>query len=454
MNFRIPLLAVLAFASSAFVLSSASAAEVPTGFRLLFNGTDLTGWHGMPHFDPRDLAKMSADAREKQISEWTADAKMHWRVDGDELVNDGHGAYLTTDEEFTDYEFLIDYKTVAKADSGIYLKTNPQVQIWDFTEESKFSLGADKGSGGLWNNSAGTAGKDPSELADRPFGEWNSFRIRQIGARTSVWLNGKQVVDNAIMENFWFNNDRNAAKETYKADEPNKAMPLFLQGPICLQTHGGEIRWRNIAVREIPAEEANTILAESHADGFESKFNGTDLTGWTGAAENYEVVDGAIRCKDGHGGILHTTDEYSDFVVRLEFKVPPAGNNGLAIRTDGTGDPAYAAMCELQVLDSEHQNYAKVDPRQCHGSAYGIIPAARGFQRTAEIWNFQEVTVDGSKLKVELNGNVILDGDLATVTEYLADTPHPGKERTSGFFGFAGHSDPVSFRNVKIKRLP
>ena len=140
--------------------------------------------------------------------------------------------------------------------------------------------------------------------------------------------------------------------------------------------------------------------------------------------------------------------------MRLEFKVPPSGNNGLAIRTDGTGDPAYAAMCELQVLDSEHSNYAKLDARQYHGSAYGMIPAARGFQRAAETWNFQEVTVDGSKVKVELNGNVILNGDLATVTEYLANSPHPGKERTSGFFGFAGHSDPVSFRHVKIKRLP
>ena len=216
------------------------AQDVPEGFRPLFNGQDLTGWHGMPHFDPRELAKLDEDARKKQIDEWTADAKAHWSVENGELVNDGHGAYLTTDEEFTDYEFVIDYKTVAKADSGIYLKANPQVQIWDFTEEAKFELGANKGSGGLWNNSPGAAGKDPFELADKPFGEWNSFRIRQIGARTSVWLNGKHVVDNAIMENYF--------------DRPS---PLFAKGPISLQTHGGEIRWRNIAIREIPAEEAN-----------------------------------------------------------------------------------------------------------------------------------------------------------------------------------------------------
>ncbi len=415
----------------------ASAAEVPEGFQAIFNGQDLTGWHGMPHFDPRDLAKMTPENRAKQIAEWTEDAKKHWSVENDELVNDGFGAYLVTDGEYTDYELLIDYKTVPLADSGIYLKANPQVQIWDSTEASKFSIGADKGSGGLWNNSLGAAGKDPSELTDRPFGEWNSFRIRQIGARTSVWLNGKNVVDNAIMENYF-----------------DRESPLFHKGPICLQTHGGEIRWRNIFLREIPWDEANKTLAERHADGFVSKFNGADLTGWGGAAENYEVIDGAIRCKAGHGGILHTTDEFANFVVRLEFLVPPGGNNGLAIRTDGTGDPAYDAMCELQVLDSEHPKYANLDARQYHGSAYGMAAAKRGFLRPVNTWNFQEVTVNGGKIEVELNGNLILKADLATITEYMANSVHPGKTRPRGFFGFAGHNDPVAFRNVQIKPLP
>jgi len=415
----------------------AAATKVPAGFQAVFNGKDLTGWHGMPHFDPRDLAKMTPENRAKQIAEWTDDAKQHWSVENEELINDGHGAYLVTDAEYTDYELQIDYKTVPLADSGIYLKANPQVQIWDYTEEAKFSLGANKGSGGLWNNSAGAAGKDPSELADKPFGEWNNLRIRQIGARTSVWLNGKHVVDNAIMENYF--------------DREN---PLFPKGPICLQTHGGEIRWRSIYLREIPAEEANQILAESRAEGFESKFNGKDLTGWDGASDNYEVVDGAIRCKAAHGGILHTTEDFANFVVRLEFKVPPGGNNGLAIRTNGTGDAAYNAMCELQVLDSEDAKYANLDPRQYHGSAYGMAAAKRGFLRQPNTWNFQEVTVDGSAIRVELNGNIILKTDLATVTEFMASSPHPGKDRPSGFFGFAGHNDPVAFRNIRIKRLP
>jgi len=434
---RTPIQAVLAAAFLTVFSAVAFAVQPPEGFHAIFNGKDLEGWHGMPHFDPRDLARMPEDMRKKQIDEWTADAKQHWSVENGDLVNDGHGAYLVTDKDYTDYELLIDYRTVPKADSGIYLKANPQVQIWDFTEEAKFKLGADKGSGGLWNNSAGAPGKDPAVLADKAFGEWNSFRIRQIGARTSVWLNGKMVVDNAIMENFW-----------------DRQKPLFASGPICLQTHGGEIRWKNIYLREISAEESAKILSERAADGFVSVFNGTDLKGWAGAVDNYEVVDGAIRCREGKGGILHTSEEYANFAVRLEFNTPPSGNNGLAIRTDGKGDSAYDAMCELQVLDSEHANYAKLDARQYHGSAYGMVAAERGFLRSAGQWNFQEVTVNGSSIRVELNGNVILNADLAKVTEYMGGRPHPGKDRKIGAFGFAGHGDAVSFRNVSIRRLP
>lgn len=430
------LLCLLAVTSLGAAPPTAAADDPPEGFRPLFNGRDLSGWHGQPHFDPRKLDALSKEARAAQIAEWTADAKQHWTVENGELVNDGHGAYLVTDEEFTDYELLIDYKTVPLADSGIYLKNTPQVQIWDYTEEDKFRLGADKGSGGLWNNSPGAPGKDPLVRADRAFGEWNSFRIRQIGARTSVWLNGEQVVDNAIMENYW-----------------DRESPLFASGPIALQTHGGEIRWRNIFLREIPAEEANAILAARDDSGFQPLFNGSDLSGWIGAVDNYEVVDGAIRCKAGHGGLLLTEDEYGDFVVRLEFQLPPGGNNGLAIRSPKSGDPAYAAMCELQVLDTEHPKYAGLDPRQAHGSAYGMVAAERGFLRPAGTWNFQEVTVEGSRIRVELNGNVILNADLADVTEFLGGRPHPGRDRRSGHFGFAGHNDPVAFRNIQIRSL-
>jgi hypothetical protein len=391
----------------------------------------------MATFDPRKLAALNDEERAVKRSNDMLDLAQHWKVEEGVIVNDGKGVYLTTDKGYGDIELYVDYLMFPKGDSGVYLRGTPQIQIWDFTEEGgKWNLGADKGSGGLWNNSKGAAGKDPLVLADKPFGQWNTFRIIQVGARTTVYLNGKLVVDHAPMENYW---DRKA--------------PLLRTGPIQLQTHGSEIRWRNVQVREIPPEEANAILVRNGDDGFQRVYNGMDLAGWSGAVDNYEVVNGAIGCKAGKGGVLHTSAQYGDFMARVEIKLPPGGNNGLAIRYSGSGDAAYAGMCELQVLDTEHEKYAKLDPRQAHGSAYGMVPAHRGYLRPAGQWNFQEVTVKGSTIKVELNGSVILDTDLSQVTEYMGGRPHPGKDLKSGHFGFAGHGDAVQFRNVQIKRL-
>ena len=165
-----------------------------------------------------------------------------FQVDGG-LVNDGKGLYLSTVKNYKDFELLVDYKTVAGADSGIYLRGVPQVQIWDSLDKAKWKLGADKGSGGLWNNGkAGDPGRDPLVHADKPFGQWNSFRITMKGTLVTVLLNDKLVVDKVPLNNFW---DRKTPI--------SKRKPLIGKGPIQLQTHGGEISWRNIFVKELSA---------------------------------------------------------------------------------------------------------------------------------------------------------------------------------------------------------
>ena len=412
------------------------AAQPPAGFVALFNGKDLAGWRGGDTYDHRKLLKLPETDRNAQIEKWTKTMVEHWRAENDELINDGKGAYATTEKDYGDFELWVEYRTVPKADSGIYLRGVPQVQIWDYTEKEKFNLGADKGSGGLWNNSAGKPGKDPLFLADKPFGEWNSFRIIMVGSRVTVWLNEKLVVDHAILENYY-----------------DRKVPVPARGPIQLQTHGGEIRWRNIFLREIGSEEANKILSAKGNAGYETVFNGKDFDGWAGPVDNYEVQDGAVLCKPGKGGTIYTKAEYADFNARVEIKLPPAGNNGLAIRYPGQGDTAYVGMCELQVLDSEAPVYKDLDARQYHGSAYGMAAAQRGYLRPTGEWNFEEVTVQGSKIVVELNGTPILDADLSKITDYMAHSAHPGKDRTSGHFGFAGHNDPVQFRNVQIRKI-
>jgi hypothetical protein len=431
-------LAVAAILTTALGLAGlVAAADPPEGFDVMFNGENLEGWYGN---NPHDTNKAAEEKRGEAIAAQQEAFLAHWSVENADLVNDGHGPYCTTKQEYGDIEFLIDYKTVALADSGIYLRGTPQVQIWDTTEAGgKWDIDADKGSGALWNNSEGTEGRVPLVLADKPFGEWNALRITQLGSRTSVVFNDNLVVDNAIMENYW---------------DSKRLTPLPVRGPIHLQTHGGEIRWRNIYIREIPAEEANALLrGDDKADGFTTIFNGKDFEGWAGAVDNYEVIDGSIVCKEGHGGNLFTEDEYSDFMARLEFKLPPGGNNGLAIRYPGIGNPAHDGMTELQVLDDTADKYKTLDIRQYHGSVYGMVPAHRGYLRPVGEWNYQEVTVKGSTIKVELNGSVTVDADISEVTEFMGGTAHPGKDLKKGHFGFAGHNDPVMFRNIAIKKL-
>ena len=222
---------------------AAAEGSAPEGFRAIFNGKDLSGWYG---WNPHNGAKLEGTPKEENLKQQRADFPNHWRVENEELVNSGTGPYATTDEAFGDIELLIEYKTVAHADSGIYLRGTPQVQIWDVNQPDN-PKNPDRrprlGSGGLFNNTPGTPGRDPLVLADKPFGEWNTFRIRQIGAKTWVWLNNKLVVDGAPLEHYW-----------------DRTQPLPAKGPIMLQTHGGEIRWRNLFVHEISPEEAKKIL--------------------------------------------------------------------------------------------------------------------------------------------------------------------------------------------------
>lgn len=238
---------LVAFVLSGVIFGSLAHADEPAppkGFRAIFNGKDLTGWYG---WNPHTSAKLEGEKLEANLKEQRADFANHWRVENGELINAGTGPYATTDEEFGDFELHIEYKTVAGADSGIYLRGNPQVQIWDSNQvfdPAKPDRRPHLGSGGLFNNTPKTLGRDPITKMDRPFGQWNSFKIKQIGDRTWVTLNGRTVVEGARFENYF-----------------KKGEPFPAKGPIMLQTHGGEIRWRKIYVRDIGEKEAAAFLS-------------------------------------------------------------------------------------------------------------------------------------------------------------------------------------------------
>lgn len=201
--------------------------------------------------------------------------------------------------------------------------------------------------------------------------------------------------------------------------------------------------------------------------GFSPLFNGQDLTGWVygtkkdkagkeaenKAGKGYQIKDGGILYSTkADGGNLYTAKEYGDFVLRFEFKLTPNANNGIAVRAPLTGDSAYQGM-EIQVLDDSGSSYTKLRPTQYHGSVYDVFAAKRGSQKPVGEWNTQEIHMHGSKIKVTVNGQVILDEDLANVKDPAILKKHPGLKNTKGHIGFLGHGQEVEFRNIRIKEL-
>ncbi len=189
-------------------------------------------------------------------------------------------------------------------------------------------------------------------------------------------------------------------------------------------------------------------------DGFAWLFDGSTLNGWIGDTAGYAVEDGAIACTP-QGRNIYTAKEYGDFTLRLEFMLTPGANNGIGMRAPTGGDAAFEGI-EVQVLDDAHPKYASIKPWQAHGSVYGVVPAKRGALRPAGEWNEQEIDLQGTRIRVTLNGTVIVDADLYRHAHdgTLDGVPHPGLRRTSGHIGFLGHGDRVLFRRIRIKENP
>jgi HEAT repeat protein len=405
---------------------------VGEGFKPMFNGKDLTGWQGLVG-TPLTRAKMTPAELAKSQIEADKKVPVNWSVKDGCIWFSGRGDNLCSIKEYGDFEMLVDWKITKAGDSGIYLRGSPQVQIWD---TSRVEVGAQVGSGGLYNNQKNPS--KPLKVADNPVGEWNTFRIIMIGEKVSVWLNGELVVDNVILENYW---DRN--------------IPIFPKGAIELQAHGTDLAFRDIYVREINDNVYN-LTPEERSEGFVALFNGRNLDNWIGNKKSYIVEDAMIIVKpdDDSGGNLYTEKEFADFIFRFDFLLTPGANNGLGIRAPLTGDAAYVGM-ELQILDDTAPVYANLQPYQYHGSVYGVIPAKRGFLKPVGEWNYEEVIVKGTQIKIILNGTTIVDGDIAGPRDNgtMDHNEHPGLKNERGHIGFLGHGSELKFRNIRIKVL-
>jgi hypothetical protein len=202
---------------------------------------------------------------------------------------------------------------------------------------------------------------------------------------------------------------------------------------------------------------AAAAFAASLAEpGFLPLFNGKNLDGWRlmgGVGPGYIVEDGKIVCPSNGGGNLFTEKEYANFVLRLEFRLSEGGNNGIGLRAPYQGDAAYQGM-EIQVLDDPASVYASIQPAQHCGSIYDVFPAKQGALKPTGEWNAYEITADGRRISIRLNGTLIVDADLDTVKDPAVLRRHPGLARTAGHIGFLGHNSHVEFRSIQLKELP
>jgi hypothetical protein len=187
------------------------------------------------------------------------------------------------------------------------------------------------------------------------------------------------------------------------------------------------------------------LAAEEPA--FRTLFNGKDLTGWKG--QGYIVEDGTI-VSTPKGRNLVTEGIFTNYILEFEFKLPPAGNNGLGIHYPGEGDGAYTGM-ELQILDNTSAKYEKLKDYQFHGSLYTLQAAKREGLKPVGEWNHQKVTVSGSIVTVVLNGTEILNANLDALAK--AHPEHKGVLRRSGHLAFLGHGNKVAFRNIRIAEM-
>jgi hypothetical protein len=196
-----------------------------------------------------------------------------------------------------------------------------------------------------------------------------------------------------------------------------------------------------------------TISASAKPADSTPLFNGKDLTGWTYNDETkkkevWGVENGILFVSGGGGGWLMTEKEYANFELTLEFKLSKVANSGIAIRSPLKGNPAYVGM-ELQIIDDE--NWKGLKETQHTASLYDIQGASKIVNKPIGEWNTAKVIANGVNLKVEINGQAVLETKLDAHTE--KEKTHPGLKATTGHIGFQSHDNRVEFKNIVIKEL-
>ena len=373
---------------------------------------------------PKALAKAQLEADAAMAQKWSL-------TDGI-LTAQANAPAIQFPKQYENFEMILDWKTPGEA--GIAVRAIPQIR-----------LGGVSGTGMLADD------KGVADADNRP-GNWNTLYVKVVDDRITVFENDVKIVENAVMTN---------------PDMPGE--PVGICGCIELIAGAAPVEFRNVYVNELPSTPVFELSAEEAAEGFEVLFDGRSLHKWTGNTTNYVPLNGTIDVTAQYGGSgnLYTKKEYSDFVLRFEFRFIREGvNNGIGIRTPMGVDAAFEGM-EIQILDHDAPIYKDIKNYQQLGSVYGVIAAKRVKFPPLGDWNVEEIRAVGDRITVTVNGEVILDGNIREACQghcvgdpgekgnhYMIDhRNHPGLFNKSGHLGLLGHGAGIQFRNLRVLDL-
>ena len=373
---------------------------------------------------PKALAKAQLEADAAMAQKWSL-------TDGI-LTAQANAPAIQFPKQYENFEMILDWKTPGEA--GIAVRAIPQIR-----------LGGVSGTGMLADD------KGVADADNRP-GNWNTLYVKVVDDRITVFENDVKIVENAVMTN---------------PDMPGE--PVGICGCIELIAGAAPVEFRNVYVNELPSTPVFELSAEEAAEGFEVLFDGRSLHKWTGNTTNYVPLNGTIDVTAQYGGSgnLYTKKEYSDFVLRFEFRFIREGvNNGIGIRSPMGVDAAFEGM-EIQILDHDAPIYKDIKNYQQHGSVYGVIAAKRVKFPPLGDWNVEEIRAVGDRITVTVNGEVILDGNIREACQghcvgdpgekgnhYMIDhRNHPGLFNKSGHLGLLGHGAGIQFRNLRVLDL-
>ena len=289
--------------------------------------------------------------------------------------------------------------------------------------------------------------------------DWNKVRVEAIGDRIRTTLNGEPRAD--IRD------------------------PRVASGFIGLQVHGigkdkskdgTQVRWRNLRIQEVEAPAPNTLTDEEKAEGWTLLWDGKTTEGWRGAklktfpASGWTIDDGILTVNESGGGEstaggdIITNAKFSDFELKLDFRITPGANSGIKIFVDPELNKGEGSSIgpEFQILDDVRHPDAKLGKKgnRTIGSLYDLIPAPKGkaVQPIGQ-WNQAHIISKGNRVEFRLNGKttVVFERGTDEWRKQVADSKYkvwPAfGELKEGHILLQDHGNDVSFRNIKLRKL-